>query len=205
MFVSQIGIFQTLVVFPPSAFSWYGFLRWSIIVCPEHVNVSVIFASNKDKVLYWNMHSKCKSNGWLKQWMAKVNGFHVKLIFSRLTFQNKILFGVSLFESSFTPWLMLTGIEKVRLRAKMTGHVGVSVTRQGRQAGKSRRKPVGNKTGYCLYGTKWFWKKSLNAVHIIADLSHEITRGGWHCDQQLVESHHYRFNLCRMNTIIQVD
>ena len=66
--------------------------------------------------------------------MAKVNGFHVKLIFSRLTFQNKILFGVSLFESSFTPWLMLTGIEKVRLRAKMTGHVGVSVTRQGRQA-----------------------------------------------------------------------
>ena len=88
--------------------------------------------------------------------MAKVNGFHVKLIFSRLTSQNKILFGVSLFESSFTPWLMLTGIEKVRLMAKMTGHVGVSVTRQGRQAGKSRRKPVGNKTGYCLYGTKWF-------------------------------------------------
>ena len=31
----------------------YGFLRWSfgiIIVCPEYVNVSVIFASNKDKV-----------------------------------------------------------------------------------------------------------------------------------------------------------
>ena len=71
------------------------------------------------------------------------------------------------------------------LKARRPVHVEASATKLGRPAEKSRRKPAG-KLRHTFEDSHFF-----GIFFTITHLSHEVTRGGGHCDQQLMETHYH--------------